>query len=117
MLLEISNLCVYFPITGGLLQRQTGWIKAVDGVSFSVPKGAAVGLVGESGSGKSTTGKAIIRLAPITSGTIRFDGLDLPTLDPASFLPIRKRIQMIFQDPFNSLNPRMRVEDIIAEPL
>lgn len=116
-LLEVTHLRVYFPITGGLLRRQTGWIKAVDDISFSVPKGAAVGLVGESGSGKSTTGKSIIRLAPITSGSIRFDSQDLPFLDDRAFHPMRKRIQMIFQDPFNSLNPRMQVGDIIAEPL
>lgn len=117
MFLQVQNLHVHFPVTGGLLRRQIGWIKAVDGVSFSVAKGAAVGLVGESGSGKSTTGKAIIRLAPVTSGTIQFDGLELPRLDGRAFQPVRKRIQMIFQDPFNSLNPRMEVGDIIAEPL
>lgn len=116
-LLQIKNLCVYFPVHGGLMRRKIGEIKAVDDVSFEVRRGTTVGLVGESGSGKSTTGKAIIRLTEMTSGSIRFDGTELTSLSRGEFLPYRKRIQMIFQDPFNSLNPRMQVEDIIGEPL
>jgi peptide/nickel transport system ATP-binding protein/oligopeptide transport system ATP-binding protein len=116
-LLEVKNLKVYFPVFGGLLRRQIGEIRAVDDISFTVPKGAAVGLVGESGSGKSTTGKAIIRLAPITAGSITFHGEEMTRLDSSEFLPIRKKIQMIFQDPFNSLNPRMTVGEIVSEPL
>lgn len=116
-LLQIKNLRVYYPVHGGLMRRKIGEIKAVDDVSFTVGRGTAVGLVGESGSGKSTTGKAVIRLTNITSGSICFDGTELTSLSRSEFLPFRKRIQMIFQDPFNSLNPRMQVEAIIGEPL
>lgn len=116
-LLEISDLHVHFPVHSGILRRVTDHVRAVDGVSLSVPEGATVGLVGESGSGKSTTGKAIIRLAPITSGSIRYRGVELPALRPREFLPYRKKIQMIFQDPYNSLNPRLTVEAIVGEAL
>ena len=115
--LSVRDLKVYFPIKGGILQRIRGYVKAVDGVSFDVPRGKTVGLVGESGSGKTTTGRAIARLAPITEGTIIYDGQRLNDLSNAQFLPYRKRIQVIFQDPFGSLNPRMTIFSIIAEPL
>jgi peptide/nickel transport system ATP-binding protein/oligopeptide transport system ATP-binding protein len=116
-LLEVAGLQVHFPVRSGVLQRITSHVKAVDGISFSIPAGATVGLVGESGSGKSTTGKAIIRLAPITAGTISYRGTELTRLSAAEFLPYRKRIQMIFQDPYNSLNPRLTVEAIVGEAL
>ncbi len=117
ILLEVTDLKVHFPVRSGVLQRVTGHIKAVDGISFGVPAGATVGLVGESGSGKSTTGKAIIRLAPVTSGSISYHGRDLADLSAKEFLSCRKKIQMIFQDPYNSLNPRMTVEAIVGEAL
>jgi len=116
-LLEVSDLRVHFPVRSGVLQRITSHIKAVDGIAFSIPAGATVGLVGESGSGKSTTGKAIIRLAPITTGSITYRGTGLTGLSAGEFLPYRKRIQMIFQDPYNSLNPRLTVEAIVGEAL
>jgi len=116
-LLEVSDLRVHFPVRSGVLQRITSHIKAVDGIVFSIPAGATVGLVGESGSGKSTTGKAIIRLAPITTGSITYRGTGLTGLSAGEFLPYRKRIQMIFQDPYNSLNPRLTVEAIVGEAL
>lgn len=116
-LLEVKDLHVHYPIIGGLLRRQIGAVRAVDGVSFTVRKGCTTGLVGESGSGKTTIGRTIVRLAPITRGSIIFDGKDLSTLSRAEFFPIRKRIQMIFQDPFNSLNPRLTIHRILREPL
>jgi peptide/nickel transport system ATP-binding protein len=116
-LLEVKDLKVYFPIKGGILGRTLGYVKAVDGVSFAIEKGQTLGLVGESGSGKSTTGKAIMGLVPITSGTIVYDGEDITRLVKKSRSPYRKSVQMIFQDVYSSLNPRKRVLDIIAEPL
>ncbi len=116
-LLSVRDLKVHFPIKGGILQRTRGYVKAVDGVSFDVKRGTTVGLVGESGSGKTTTGRAIARLAPITAGTVDYDGTCLNNLSRAAFLPYRKKIQVIFQDPFGSLNPRMTIYQIIAEPL
>ncbi len=116
-LLEVKDLKVYYPVSGGLLQRVVDHVKAVDGVSFTVEKGTTVGLVGESGSGKTTIGRAIIKLAPITGGTIAYQGKDIGNLSHRSFFPYRKKIQMVFQDPFNSLNPRMTIRQIIAEPL
>ncbi len=116
-LLEVRDLKVHFPVYGGILRRVVDRVRAVDGVSFDVMKGATVGLVGESGSGKTTIGRAIVKLNRVTSGTIRYDGVDLASLSRRAFFPYRKRIQMIFQDPFNSLDPRMTVEAIIREPL
>lgn len=116
-LLEVKNLCVHFPLMGGFFNRKHGVVKAVDGVSFKVPKGTTVGLVGESGSGKTTIGRAIVRLAPISSGQIFYDGEDVGGYNDRQFFPFRKKIQMIFQDPFNSLNPRMTIHQIILEPL
>ena len=116
-LLQVSSLKTYFPIRTGILRRHTDDVRAVDDVSFSVEKGTTVGLVGESGSGKSTIGKTILRLVPSTSGNIRFDGSDITNLPESSFRPFRKRMQMIFQDPFGSLNPRHTIRQIISEAL
>ena len=116
-LLTVTDLKVHFPVRTGIVRRITDHIRAVDGISFAVPEGATVGLVGESGSGKSTTGKSIIRLAPVTSGSISYRGEELTGLSAKEFLPYRKRIQMIFQDPYNSLNPRLTVETIVGEAL
>ncbi|MEM1156652.1 MAG: ATP-binding cassette domain-containing protein [Verrucomicrobiota bacterium] len=116
-LLKVENLKVHFPVRTGLLQRVTDHIFAVDGISFEIAQGSCVGLVGESGSGKSTTGKAIIGLNPTTAGSIHYESTNLSGLNTSDFLPFRKKIQMVFQDPFNSLNPRMRVEALIGEPL
>jgi peptide/nickel transport system ATP-binding protein/oligopeptide transport system ATP-binding protein len=115
-LLEVTDLRVHYPLRGGLFGGR-GVVRAVDGVSFSVPRGKTVGLVGESGSGKTTIGRALTRLAPITSGSIRYDGHELTSLAEHAFFPFRKRIQMIFQDPFNSLNPRLTIFQILSEPL
>ncbi|MDX2110009.1 MAG: ATP-binding cassette domain-containing protein [Verrucomicrobiota bacterium] len=109
-LIQIENLCVRY-------RTRHGMFTAVDGVSFNVKKGLATGLIGESGSGKTTVGKAILRLVPIASGSICYEGVDLATLSPAEFFPWRKRVQMIFQDPFLSLNPRATVAEIVEEPL
>ena len=116
-LLTISDLKVHFPVRTGILRRVTDHIRAVDGVSFSIPEGASVGLVGESGSGKSSTGKAVIRLAPVTGGSIRYRDTEITGLSAKEFLPYRKRIQMIFQDPDSSLNPRLTVESVVGEAL
>jgi peptide/nickel transport system ATP-binding protein/oligopeptide transport system ATP-binding protein len=116
-LITISNLKVYFPVYGGLLRRVIDQVKAVDDVSFTIRKGQTVGLVGESGSGKSTIGKSIVQLVDINGGEIEYDGKKISTQHGKEFLPYRKRIQMIFQDPYNSLNPRMTMEQIIGEPL
>ncbi|MGE9294691.1 MAG: ABC transporter ATP-binding protein [Puniceicoccales bacterium] len=146
-LLEVRDLKVHYPIHGGLMRRVVDHVKAVDGVSFKVPRGTTVGLVGESGSGKTTIGRSIIKLAPLTSGQIFFANdtapegksaaadptyldatlgsnestpagmVEIGRLGRSAFFPFRKKIQMVFQDPFNSLNPRMTVEQIISEPL
>jgi len=116
-LLEVKDLCVYYPITGGILSRTVGYVKAVDGVSFTIEPGQTLGLVGESGSGKSTTGKAIMGLARITAGQILFEGRDITRLVRKNRTPYRKDVQMIFQDVQSSLNPRKKVYDIICEPL
>ncbi|WP_409305143.1 ABC transporter ATP-binding protein [Peribacillus sp. SCS-155] len=116
-LLKVDDLKVYFPIKGGLFRRVVDNVRAVDGVSFELHEGETYGLVGESGSGKSTTGKAIMRLNKITSGQVLFGGQDIARLSRSQVKPLRKDIQMIFQDPYSSLNPKKRVLDIIAEPL
>lgn len=116
-LLDVHDLKVHFPVLGGVLQRTVDVVKAVDGISFSVRRGRTVGLVGESGSGKTTTGRAIARLIPPTSGTITYEGVRLDTLSSSQFQSYRKKMQVIFQDPFGSLNPRMTIFSIIAEPL
>jgi len=116
-LVEIKGLKTHFPIRAGVLQRPIGWVRAVDGVSFTINEGETVGLVGESGCGKSTLGRTILRLIEPTAGEIWFDGSDITRLDGADTKPFRRKAQMIFQDPYGSLNPRMTVGTIIAEPL
>ena len=116
-LLRVENLVVSYPLGGGIFGGGKKFFNAVDGVSFDVARGEIVGLVGESGSGKTTTGRAIIRLAPVSSGKIYYGGAELTSMSPREFQPVRKKIQMIFQDPFNSLNPRMSVFKIVSEPL
>ncbi|WP_337020241.1 ABC transporter ATP-binding protein [Oceanobacillus massiliensis] len=115
-LLEVKDLQVYFPIKGGIFNRNVGYVKAVDSVSFTLEQGKTYGLVGESGSGKTTTGRAIIGLEEVTSGQVIFEGTDI-TSSKSKTKQLRKDIQMIFQDPYSSLNPRKRVLDVIAEPL
>jgi len=116
-LLEVKNLFKYFPIHAGLLSRHVGDVKAVDGVSFSIDAGETLGLVGESGSGKTTVGRVILKLAPATSGEVFFEGRDIITMGRSEIRHLRKEMQIIFQDPYASLNPRMTVGDIIGEPL
>ncbi|MGJ3242712.1 MAG: ABC transporter ATP-binding protein [Opitutales bacterium] len=116
-LLAVRNLKVWFPVREGWLRRVTGYVKAVDDVSFDIPEGSTVGLVGESGSGKSTIGKGIVRLVEPTAGEVSFRGETVSGLSDAAFFPYRRKMQMIFQDPFNSLNPRMTVGGIVGEPL
>ena len=116
-LLSVRDLKVHFPVKGGVLQRTLDVVKAVDGISFNVPRGKTIGLVGESGSGKTTTGRAIARLVQISSGSVHYKDQNLETLSKREFFDYRKKIQVIFQDPFGSLNPRMTVYSIIAEPL
>jgi len=116
-LLSVRNLYKRFPVRGSLFSRQRSQVHAVEDVSFDVKRGHVVGLVGESGSGKTTTGRAVLRLIEPTAGEIVFDGVDLMTLSSAALRPYRRRMQIIFQDPFASLNPRMTVETIIAEGL
>ena len=116
--LAVRDLKVHFPITSGVvMKRQVGTVKAVDGVSFSVARGETLGLVGESGCGKSTTGLAVLRMLDITSGTVEFEGEDISGYDRARMRPIRAKMQMVYQDPYGSLNPRMKVADIVGEPL
>ncbi len=117
-LLSIEDLKVHFPIESGIfLRRVGGYVKAVDGVSFSIACGETLGLVGESGCGKSTTGRAILKLVPLTAGRIHFEGRDLAALSGEALRQARRDFQMIFQDPYASLNPRMTVGEIVAEPL
>ena len=117
MMLEVKDLKMYFPVKQGLLRRTTGYVKAVDGVTLSVAKGETLGLVGESGCGKTTVGKCIVRLLRPTYGIIRYEGMDIARLDPNEMKKYRRKIQMVFQDPFGSLNPRMTVSDIVGEGL
>lgn len=116
-LLEVRNLEKYFDIKGGVFGRKIGEVKAVDGVSFHVNKGETLGIVGESGCGKSTTGKSILRLIEPTAGEVIFEGQNLLTLSKEDMRKMRRDIQIIFQDPYASLNPRHTVEKIIGEPL
>ena len=116
-LLSVRNLVKHFPILGGLLQMPVAWVKAVDGVSFDIASGETLGLVGESGSGKSTVARTILRLIPPTSGEVIFDGKDMSKASATEMKKFRRDVQVIFQDPYGSLNPRMPVGDIIAEGL
>ena len=117
-LIQVRNLQMHFPVTKGIiLQRQVGAIKAVDGLSFGIKKGETLGLVGESGCGKSTTGRAILQLYRPTGGSVIFQGTDLTKLKGEEMRRMRRKVQMIFQDPYASLNPRMTVGDIIGEPI
>ncbi|RNL64125.1 dipeptide ABC transporter ATP-binding protein [Nocardioides marmoriginsengisoli] len=117
-ILEVENLQMYFPVRShGLVRRVVGQVQAVDGVSFQLGAGSSLGLVGESGCGKSTTGRAITRLYEPTGGAIRFEGKDIARISPKNLKPIRRDIQMIFQDPYTSLNPRHTVGTIVGAPL
>lgn len=114
---EITDLCKYYSVKGGMFSKATGQVKAVDGVSLFVRKGETLGLVGESGCGKTTLGKTLLHLIPPTSGRVVFEGKDLSTLNKAEMRDIRRRMQIIFQDPYSSLNARMSVGGMLQEPM
>src|SRR5207248_2797637 len=116
-LLRVDNLVKHFPVRRGLFARQSGAVRAVDGVSFELGRGETLGLVGESGCGKSTTGRLLLRLLDATSGSVHFRGEDLLAKSARAMRPLRRQVQIVFQDPYASLNPRMTVNGIIAEPL
>jgi peptide/nickel transport system ATP-binding protein len=116
-LLEVNDLKKHFPIRSGLFGRRRAYVHAVDGVSFRVDRGETLALVGESGCGKSTVGRAVLRLFDITAGQVVLDGTRIDDLSSRALRPLRRRVQVVFQDPFSSLNPRLRVRDILAEPI
>ena len=116
-LLTVTDLKTYFPVRRGMFGRTTGYVRAVDGVSFSIERGRTLGLVGESGSGKTTIGRTILKLIPATVGNVQFDGVDVFSLRGAALRELRRHMQIIFQDPVSSLNPRMTAGDIVGEPL
>jgi oligopeptide transport system ATP-binding protein len=117
-LLEVNDLVKHFPVkTGILIDREVDQVRAVDGVSFSIPRGETLGLVGESGSGKSTACRAVLQLIQPTSGSVRFDGREIAGLSRRQMRPLRREMQMIFQDPYASLNPRKRIGQIVGDPL
>jgi oligopeptide transport system ATP-binding protein len=117
-LLEVKGLRMHFPVTEGMLRRRRiGEVKAVDGIDFSIARGDTLGLVGESGCGKTTTGRCILRLERPTAGEIVYDGVDVAKVGRREMLALRRRIQVIYQDPYSSLNPRMKVGDIVGEPI
>ncbi len=116
-LLQVNDLKKHFPVKKGLFGRQTEFVYAVDGVSFEIARGETLSLVGESGCGKSTVGRAILRLFDVTSGQVILDGQRIDDAAPATMRQMRRRVQVVFQDPFSSLNPRMSVRDILAEPI
>ncbi len=117
MMLEVQDLKKYFPVRGGVAMRVIGYVKAVDGVSIYIKRGETFGLVGESGSGKTTLGRTILKLTEPTSGRIIFDGRDITNLTGKELIPLRKEMQIVFQDPYRALHPRKRVKDIVGEPL
>jgi oligopeptide transport system ATP-binding protein len=117
-ILKVEDLCIHFPVhTRGLLRRHTATVKAVDGVSFTLRRGETLGVVGESGCGKSTTGLALMHMLRATQGRILFEGQDITTFNRTQLKAFRRRVQMVYQDPYGSLNPRMKVRDLIGEPL
>ena len=117
-LLEVTDLVKHFPVKHGILfDREVGQVRAVDGISFSVPRGQPLGLVGESGSGKSTACRAVLQLIAPTSGSVRFEGQEIAGLSRRRMRPLRQEMQMIFQDPYASLNPRKRIGQIVGDPL
>jgi peptide/nickel transport system ATP-binding protein/oligopeptide transport system ATP-binding protein len=116
-LVEVKNLVKYFPVRGGVLQRVVAWVQAVDDVSFTIKEGETLGLVGESGCGKTTVGRTLLRLVPATSGAVRFEGQDVFAARARELKALRRNMQIIFQDPFSSLDPRMPVGESIAEGL
>jgi oligopeptide/dipeptide ABC transporter ATP-binding protein len=117
VLLRVENLVKHFEVGGGLLSKPAGLVRAIDGVSFALNRGETLGLVGESGCGKTTTGRCILQLERPTSGRIVFEGQDLTALDEVELRKVRRHVQVIFQDPYSSLNPRMTIGQILAEPL
>ena len=116
-LLEVNDLKKHFPIRAGLFSGITGYVYAVDGVSFAIARGETLSLVGESGCGKSTVGRTVLRLLEPTAGQVLLDGVRIDHLSPSRLRPLRRRMQVVFQDPFSSLNPRLKVRDILAEPI
>jgi len=116
-ILEVENLRTYFPINKGLLKRTVGYLRAVDGISFSIRRSESFGLVGESGCGKTTTARSIMRLVPASGGRVMFEGCDVLSADKKRLKKVRRDMSMIFQDPYGSLNPRMTVADIVVEPM
>lgn len=116
-MVRVENLQKFFPVTEGILRRQVAEVRAVDGVSFAIPEGDTFGLVGESGSGKTTTGKAMLRIIEPTGGRVEIDGQDVGALSNRELKPFRRKMQMVFQDPTSSLNPRKRVREIIEAPM
>src|SRR6266446_6541843 len=115
--LEVTDLKKHFPVKKGLLRRTVGQVYAVDGVSFTIREGETLGLVGESGCGKTTAGRAVLRLIEPTSGSVKVEGREITGLSKAEMRPYRREMQIVFQDPFSSLNPRMTAGDIVGEPL
>ncbi|WP_026690374.1 ABC transporter ATP-binding protein [Alteribacter aurantiacus] len=116
-LLDVKDLKIHFPQKKGVIKKKVTYVKAVDGISFTVNEGETLGLVGESGCGKSTTGRGITQLVPTTDGEVLYEGTDIASLSKSELRTQRKNMQMVFQDPYASLNPRLTVEDILAEPL